>query len=137
MLAEVDRRHGHHLTTLPSIWYPLPQSLAFSADWTFEGWTSVLRRNLSLPADRFVAGGFVEDPTPAAPMTTVSIIEEGVELTNAVKVFSQHTYQYSTCDPPRNAIATLPHLVDHQNITVDTSTLCSRIAQLSIIPGLS
>jgi hypothetical protein len=30
---------------------------------------------------------------------------------------AQHTYQYSTCDPRRNAIATLPHLVDHRNIT--------------------
>jgi hypothetical protein len=31
----------------------------------------------------------VEDPTPAAPMTTVSIIEEGVEVTGAVKLFAQ------------------------------------------------
>ncbi|PSR75566.1 hypothetical protein PHLCEN_2v9046 [Hermanssonia centrifuga] len=26
-------------------------------------------------------------------------------------------YQYSTCDPVRNAIATLPNLVNHQNVT--------------------
>ena len=28
------------------------------------------------------------------------------------------SYQYSTCDPARNAKATLPNLVNHQNITV-------------------
>jgi len=33
-----------------------------------------------------------------------------------VKLYAQHTYQYSTCDPTRNAIATLPHVVDHQGI---------------------
>jgi hypothetical protein len=75
-------------------------------------------RNLSISAHSFIAGGFAEDPTSSAPMTTVSIIDEGIESSNAVKLYAQHTYQYSTCDPPRNAIATLPHLVDHQNITV-------------------
>jgi hypothetical protein len=83
-----------------------------------QGWTGLLARNLSLPANSFVAGGFAEDPTSAAPMTTVSIINEGIETSNSVKLYAQHTYQYSTCDPARNAIATLPHLVDHQNIVV-------------------
>ena len=27
-------------------------------------------------------------------------------------------YQYSTCDPVRNAIAALPNLINHENITV-------------------
>ena len=51
-------------------------------------------------------------------MTTVDIINEGVDTTGVVEVFAQHTYQYSTCDPVRNAIATLPNLINHQNITV-------------------
>ncbi|KZT29970.1 glycoside hydrolase family 79 protein [Neolentinus lepideus HHB14362 ss-1] len=90
-----------------------------SSDYTaqFLGWTSVLSRNLSLPHDIFQAGSFAEDPTSTAPMTTVSIIEEGVDSTGAIKIFSQHTYQYSTCDPARDAIATLPNLINHQNIT--------------------
>ncbi|KDQ57014.1 glycoside hydrolase family 79 protein [Jaapia argillacea MUCL 33604] len=90
-----------------------------SSDYTaqFLGWTSILSRNLSLPPAIFQAGSFAIDPTPTAPMTTVSIIQEGVDSTNEVKVFSQHTYQYSTCDPVRNAIATLPNLINHQNIT--------------------
>lgn len=54
-------------------------------------------------------------------MTTADIVAEGVDTTGAVGVFAQHSYQYSTCDPVRNAIATLPHLVDHQNITVRVS----------------
>ncbi|EJD40230.1 hypothetical protein AURDEDRAFT_91104 [Auricularia subglabra TFB-10046 SS5] len=98
-------------TTRPHTWA--------SADYTsqFLGWTSFLTRNLSLPQHAWVAGGFAEDPTSSAPMTTRSIINEGVESGGAVKLFAQHTYQYSTCDPPRNAIATLEHLVDHPNIT--------------------
>jgi hypothetical protein len=90
-----------------------------------QNWTSALRQNLSLPAHDFVAGGFAEDPTSAAPMTTVSIINDGIESTNAVKVYAQHTYQYSTCDPKRNAIATLPNLVNHQNIMVNDFDLCA------------
>jgi len=90
-----------------------------SAQYTqlFLNWTSILSNALSLPAHIFQAGGFAEDPTSAAPMTTVSIIQEGVDTTGVVKLFSQHTYQYSTCDPTRNAIATLPHLINHGNIT--------------------
>ncbi|CDO76896.1 Glycoside Hydrolase Family 79 protein [Trametes cinnabarina] len=90
-----------------------------SADYTaqFIGWTSFLTRNLSLPHHIFLAGGFAEDPTSAAPMTTVSIIKDGVDTTGVIKLFAQHTYQYSTCDPARNAIATLAHLVNHRNIT--------------------
>ncbi|TFK50028.1 hypothetical protein OE88DRAFT_1632314 [Heliocybe sulcata] len=90
-----------------------------SSDYTaqFLGWTSVLSRNLSLPKDIFQSGSFAEDPTSQAPMTTVSTIEEGIDTTGVIKIFSQHTYQYSTCDPARDAIATLPNLINHQNIT--------------------
>jgi hypothetical protein len=95
--------------------YPVPQ---ISLTGTLQGWTSVLSRNLSLPPHIFQAGGFANDPTPSAPMTTADIVAEGVDTTGAVEVFAQHAYQYSTCDPTRNALATLPHLVNHQNITV-------------------
>ncbi|KAH7102030.1 hypothetical protein BKA62DRAFT_617976 [Auriculariales sp. MPI-PUGE-AT-0066] len=90
-----------------------------SPDYTsqFLGWTQYLQRNLSLPRNVWVAGGFAEDPTSSAPMTVKSIVREGVLESHAVKLFAHHTYQYSTCDPPRNAIATLEHLVDHKNIT--------------------
>ncbi|CAL1716179.1 unnamed protein product [Somion occarium] len=84
-----------------------------SSDYTAQylGWTAFLSRNLSLPSHIFQAGGFVDT------WSTKDIIDEGVDTTGSVKLFAQHTYQYSTCDPARNTIATLPNLVNHQNIT--------------------
>jgi hypothetical protein len=68
-----------------------PNHTTHVTDSLLQGWTSVLARNLSLPPHSFLAGGFAEDPTSAAPMTTVSIIEEGIETTGAVKLFAQVT----------------------------------------------
>lgn len=98
-----------------------------------QNWTSILTKRLSLPPRIFQAGAFADDPTPSASMTTVDIINEGVDSTGVIKLFDQHTsvspqhnvhlinslhsYQYSTFDPVRNAKATLPNLVNHQNIT--------------------
>ncbi|KIJ37551.1 glycoside hydrolase family 79 protein, partial [Sphaerobolus stellatus SS14] len=90
-----------------------------SADYTaqFLNWTSALTTSLKLPPHIFQADGFVDDPTPTALMTTVETIQEGIDKTGVIKLFDQHTYQYSTCDPVRNALATLPALVNHTNIT--------------------
>ena len=66
-------------------------------------------------------------------MTTVDIVNEGVDSTGAVGLFAQHTYQYSTCDPVRNAIATLPNLVNHQNITVRTLFVLSGCTTLTLL----
>ncbi|CAE6425869.1 unnamed protein product [Rhizoctonia solani] len=90
-------------------------SAAFTAK--FLNWTSALTKSLNLPARIFQANGFAEDPTSSAPMTTVSTINEGIDKTGVIKLFDQHTYQYSTCDPARNAKATLEALVNHNNIT--------------------
>ncbi|QRW18868.1 glycoside hydrolase family 79 protein [Rhizoctonia solani] len=83
----------------------------------FLNWTSTLTKALNLPAGIFQANGFAEDPTSSAPMTTVSTINQGIDKTGVIKLFDQHTYQYSTCDPARNAKATLEALVNHDNIT--------------------
>ncbi|KAI0028990.1 hypothetical protein K488DRAFT_57383 [Vararia minispora EC-137] len=90
-----------------------------SADYTatFLGWTAFLKRNLSLPDNAFQAGSFADDPIKGEDFTTANIIAEGVLDSNSVMLFNQHMYQYSTCDPARNAIATLPNLVNHTNIT--------------------
>ncbi|CCO26646.1 glycoside hydrolase family 79 protein [Rhizoctonia solani AG-1 IB] len=80
-------------------------------------WTSTLTKALNLPPGIFQANGFAEDPTSSAPMTTVSTINDGIDKTGVIKLFDQHTYQYSTCDPARNAKATLEALVNHNNIT--------------------
>ncbi|KZV68175.1 glycoside hydrolase family 79 protein [Peniophora sp. CONT] len=90
-----------------------------SADYTaqFLGWTSFLTHNLSLPEDAFQACSFAEDPVNGEDFTTANTINEGILASNAIRLFNQHMYQYSTCDPARNAIATLPNLVNHTNIT--------------------
>ncbi|KAL5525513.1 hypothetical protein ACEPAG_6849 [Sanghuangporus baumii] len=90
-----------------------------SADYTaqFLNWTAELTERLNLPPQIFQAGAVAEDPTSAAPITTVSIIGDGIDSTGVIKLFDQHTYQYSTCDPPRDAVATLSNLINHQNIT--------------------
>ncbi|KAI0322577.1 hypothetical protein OF83DRAFT_651208 [Amylostereum chailletii] len=90
-----------------------------SAGYTTEflNWTATLTQNLSLPEHIFQAGSFAEDPTNGYDFTTVNIIKEGIDTTSVVKLFNQHMYQYSTCDPARNALATLPTLVNHTNIT--------------------
>ncbi|KAI0784579.1 glycoside hydrolase superfamily [Abortiporus biennis] len=77
----------------------------------FLNWTEILTANLTLPSHIFQAGGFADS------WSTQGIIDEGIDTTGVVKLFCQHTYQYSTCDPSRNAIATLPNLIDHGNIT--------------------
>lgn len=90
-------------------------SAAFTS--TFLNWTSTLTKALNLPPRIFQANGFAEDPTSSAPMTTVSTINDGIDKTGVIKLFDQHTYQYSTCDPVRNAKATIEALVNHNNIT--------------------
>ncbi|THH15700.1 hypothetical protein EW146_g4813 [Bondarzewia mesenterica] len=91
-----------------------------SSDYTaqFLNWTDFLSHNLSLPhhGQVFQAGSFADDP-PSGSMNTVDIINEGIDATGVVKLYNQHMYQYSTCDPTRNTKATLPNLVNHQNIT--------------------
>ena len=96
-----------------------------SADYTaqFLGWTSFLMHNLSLPESVFQACSFAEDPINGEDFTTANTIDEGILGSKAVKLFNQHMYQYSTCDPARNAIATLPNLVNHTNITARTLQL--------------
>ncbi len=56
-----------------------------------KNWTSELTSRLNLPQHIFQAGAFAIDPTSSAPMTTVSIIEEGIDDTGVIKLFDQHT----------------------------------------------
>ena len=65
--------------------------MTYSIHIVYQGWTAVLSRNLSLPPHIFQAGGFADDPTPSASMTTVDIVNEGVDTTGVVELFAQHT----------------------------------------------
>ncbi|KAG8682082.1 hypothetical protein FRC08_015200, partial [Ceratobasidium sp. 394] len=112
-----DRIYSIQLGNEPDQYFSRPAwtSSAFTA--TFLNWTSTLTKTLKLPPRIFQANGFAIDPTSSAPMTTVSTINDGIDKTGVIKLFDQHTYQYSTCDPVRNAKATLEALVNHNNIT--------------------
>ncbi|KAG9102595.1 hypothetical protein FRC06_001675 [Ceratobasidium sp. 370] len=111
-----DRIYSIQLGNEPDhYWRSGWSSSAFTA--TFLNWTSTLTKALNLPPRIFQANGFADDPISSALMTTVSTINEGIDKTGVIKLFDQHTYQYSTCDPGRNAKATLEALVNHNNIT--------------------
>ncbi|KZO93539.1 glycoside hydrolase family 79 protein [Calocera viscosa TUFC12733] len=87
----------------------------YTTQWV--NWTSSIQQSLGIDAPRFVALGAAEDPTSSALITTVDVVADGITAGNTVKAFSQHMYQYSTCDPVRDALATLPNLINHANIT--------------------
>ena len=74
--------------------------------------------NLSLPAPFFQVGATVRDPLfpfgtsqAQAQLDCVSALQAGSNKDGLVKTCSEHTYQYSVCDPGRTAVATLPNLV--------------------------
>ncbi|EJU02041.1 hypothetical protein DACRYDRAFT_22427 [Dacryopinax primogenitus] len=87
----------------------------YTEEWV--NWTSTIQSTLGLTSPRFVALGAAEDPTSSALITTVDVVSDGITQGNTVRAFSQHMYQYSTCDPTRNALAILPNLINHRNIT--------------------
>ncbi|KAJ3514586.1 hypothetical protein NLJ89_g2287 [Agrocybe chaxingu] len=92
----------------------------------FDGFETTL--NLKTP--QFQVGATVEDPlwpynTPAAnrQLSCVSALAAGANSGGVVKSCSEHTYQYSVCDPPRIAVATLPNLVNHTRLARYSSAL--------------
>ncbi|KAG8712198.1 hypothetical protein FRC08_014902, partial [Ceratobasidium sp. 394] len=64
-----------------------------SAEYTakFLNWTSTFTKTFNLPPCIFQAGAFAKLPKATASMTTVSIINDGIDKTGAVKLFDQHT----------------------------------------------
>lgn len=81
-----------------------------------QNWTSELSSALKLKGPYFSAGTFADDP-PVGAFNISGILEYGADKNGKTLAYSQHMYQYSTCDPARNAKATLPNLINHKNIT--------------------
>ncbi|KAL0636330.1 hypothetical protein Q9L58_004677 [Maublancomyces gigas] len=79
-------------------------------------WTSALSSTLGLKGPYFSAGTFADDP-PSGAFNISGILKSGAANNGKTLAYSQHMYQYSTCDPVRNAKATLPNLINHKNIT--------------------
>ncbi|KDR76300.1 hypothetical protein GALMADRAFT_247654 [Galerina marginata CBS 339.88] len=86
-------------------------------------WAKNISTALNIKSPEFQIGATVEDPiwpydTPGASsaLDCVSALAAGSNNNHVVKSCSEHTYQYSVCDPPRTAVATLPNLVNHTRL---------------------
>jgi hypothetical protein len=83
-------------------------------------WAANISSALSLPEPFFQAGAMAMDPTPSARFTTADLVAAGIDNTTPrrIKTFSNHQYQYSTCDPERDAlIQNVTTLINHTSIT--------------------
>ncbi|KAH0832953.1 glycoside hydrolase family 79 protein [Lanmaoa asiatica] len=88
----------------------------YTAIW--EPWSVNLSEALDISYPEFQVGATVIDPLwpynnpqADAQFDCVSALAAGADDGHTVKTCSEHTYQYSVCDPTRAAVATLPNLV--------------------------
>ncbi|KAL0954468.1 hypothetical protein HGRIS_003441 [Hohenbuehelia grisea] len=109
---EIGNEPDHYLSFTPK---------SYTNVWT--PWTVNISKALGLTSPEFQVAATVEDPiwpfdTPGASsaLDCVSILAAGGNSGNTIKSCSEHTYQYSVCDPPRIAVATLPNLVNHTRL---------------------
>ncbi|KAF5367463.1 hypothetical protein D9758_003789 [Tetrapyrgos nigripes] len=109
---EIGNEPDHYLSFTPQnytgIWRP---------------WSVNVSDALNLPKPFFQLGATAEDPlfpfnTPTAnrQLDCVSALAAGANDDGTVKYCSEHTYQYSVCDPARAAVATLRNLVNHTRV---------------------
>ncbi|KAF8126996.1 glycoside hydrolase family 79 protein [Boletus edulis] len=82
-----------------------------------------ISKALDISYPEFQVGATVIDPlwpynTPQAEaqFDCASALAAGADDGHTVKTCSEHTYQYSVCDPIRAAVATLPNLVNHTRL---------------------
>ncbi|KAF8149874.1 glycoside hydrolase family 79 protein [Crassisporium funariophilum] len=86
-------------------------------------WAKNISAALDFKSPTFQVAATAEDPlwpynSPGASsqLDCVSALAAGVNDAHVVKSCSEHTYQYSVCDPPRAAVATLPNLVKYLDL---------------------
>ncbi|KAF5375591.1 hypothetical protein D9757_008506 [Collybiopsis confluens] len=89
----------------------------------WEPWSKNIIIALNLTTPKFQLAATAEDPlwpynTSAAnaQLDCVSALAAGADNASTVESCSEHTYQYSVCDPTRAAVATLPNLVNHTRL---------------------
>ncbi|KAF9485196.1 hypothetical protein BDN70DRAFT_871592 [Pholiota conissans] len=109
---EIGNEPDHYLSFTPQ---------SYVAIW--ETWAKNISIALGLKTPEFRVGATVEDPiwpydTPGASsaLDCVSALAAGANKDNVVNSCSEHTYQYSVCDPVRTAVAILPNLVNHTRL---------------------
>jgi hypothetical protein len=86
----------------------------------WKNWTSMIdnevngylgSKSASLPQRRWWASSATTDDT-AVNLRPVSIIPDGVNSNGNIAEYSIHNYQWSTCDPNRTEIATIPNILN-------------------------
>ncbi|KAJ3928389.1 MAG: glycoside hydrolase family 79 protein [Lentinula lateritia] len=89
----------------------------------WEPWSTNISSALNFTTPKFQLAATADDPlwpyntiAADAQLDCVSALAAGVDDANTVEWCSEHTYQYSVCDPTRTAIATLPNLVNHTRL---------------------
>lgn len=90
---------------------------------TWEPWTVNISKALGINYPEFQVGATAIDPlwpynTPQADaqFDCVSALAAGANDGHTVTTCSEHTYQYSVCDPIRAPVATLTNLVNHTRL---------------------
>ncbi|KAJ3768072.1 glycoside hydrolase family 79 protein [Lentinula raphanica] len=111
---EIGNEPDHYLSFTPE---------SYSDIW--EPWSQNITSALNLTTPEFQVAATADDPlwpynTPAADaqLDCVSALAAGVDNASTVEWCSEHTYQYSVCDPTRTAVATLPNLVNHTRLAM-------------------
>ncbi|EEB92852.1 hypothetical protein MPER_08576, partial [Moniliophthora perniciosa FA553] len=111
---EIGNEPDHYLSFTPQ---------NYSEIWTL--WSKNISAALNISNPMFQVAATAEDPlwpydAPGATqqLGCVSALRAGVNNASTVKSCSEHTYQYSVCDPPRIAVATLPNLVNHTRLAM-------------------
>lgn len=105
----------------PDHYNPKLDPQAYTAKW--EPWTINISKALGIDYPEFQIGATVQNPpqphnTPQADaeLDCVSALAAGANDGHTVTTCSEHTYQYSVCDPSSAAGATLANLVNHTRL---------------------
>lgn len=64
------------------------------------------------PHERWIASSATTDDTPLHVRPN-DLIPAGIDSQGNIAAYSIHSYPFSTCDPTRNALATLPNILNH------------------------
>ncbi|KAJ7227110.1 glycoside hydrolase family 79 protein [Mycena pura] len=102
-----------------------PSLSAATYDAVWEPWSKNISEALGIKKPMFQIAATAIDPlfpfnAPGArsQLDCVSALAAGANSDGTVKLCSEHTYQYSVCDPVRTAVATLPNLVNHTRLAM-------------------
>ncbi|KAF9532530.1 hypothetical protein CPB83DRAFT_625886 [Crepidotus variabilis] len=111
---EIGNEPDHYLSFTPA---------NYTAIWS--KWAKDISTALQIPGPRWQVAATAEDPlwpygtaTANSQLGCASALAAGANKDNIVKYCSEHTYQYSVCDPPRIRVATLPNLVNHTRLAM-------------------